>query len=271
MIKDRHIMTSEFGPAPIDEPNSYPGRRPNYSYVFCGDKIFPIDITYGKPIEELLIDTPYGKDISLEDKYAVLGYGSNVCPSQLSQKFTDNTMFPVIRGILYGYDVVYAAGIASYGSVPATLIRSPQTTVEVWINILDAEQLCTLDKTESRGRRYDMILLDEIILENGEIFNPICSYMFSKGPMTCIENSPTRIKNIRSNKSQFTPMTQEEVLQTLPVENTKCVADMLTQNRYNTVSDKFNIIPVDSPPSTISETSRSFAKQNMVSVFDVTV
>src|SRR4051794_32396637 len=57
----------------------------------------------------------------------VLAYGSNASPESLGWKFPDerDAMVPLVRGRLRDLDVVYSSHIAIYGSVPATLHRSP--------------------------------------------------------------------------------------------------------------------------------------------------
>ena len=66
----------------------------------------------------------------------VLAAGSNQSPEQIHRKFGDmagDVVVPSQRGRLHDFDVVYAAHLARYGSVPATFQASPGTLVTVFV------------------------------------------------------------------------------------------------------------------------------------------
>ena len=85
---------------------------------------------------------PFTSD-SVEGRTPVLAIGSNQSPIRLSQKFGHDARhtIPVQRARLSGFDVVFSAHIAAYGSVPAMLQVSPEATVSIAITWLDEEQL----------------------------------------------------------------------------------------------------------------------------------
>lgn len=82
----------------------------------------------------------------------VLAIGSNRAPRQLARKFADFSKpcaVIVAKAKLKDFDVVYGAGISSYGAVGgATLAPSPGTTVEIWATWLDDAQLARMHETE---------------------------------------------------------------------------------------------------------------------------
>src|SRR3546814_11284374 len=64
---------------------------------------------------------------------------------------------PVTRLRAHDVDVAYAAHVAGYGAVPATLAASPGTTAELWITWLDDTALARMDATEAVGVNYDRV------------------------------------------------------------------------------------------------------------------
>jgi hypothetical protein len=79
----------------------------------------------------------------------LLAYGSNAAPAVLARKLGGETEpVPVVRAVLAEFDVVYSAHIAAYGSVPATLRRSPGTELFAFVAYLTPDQLQLVSKTE---------------------------------------------------------------------------------------------------------------------------
>ena len=95
----------------IDRALGYPYEAPNESFLFEN----------GKP----------GKDpdriaeiINAPDRERILAIGSNRSPEQLARKFKqpDEPAIAAVAATSHDFDVVYAARIASYGAMPATLV-----------------------------------------------------------------------------------------------------------------------------------------------------
>lgn len=200
--------TASYGPAPRLSPESYPGRRPGTSYVFRGETIDAV------PSARLL--GMLGPDAHAPPgRYAILGHGSNANPAQLLAKFgAAGRPIPVIRGTMAGLDVVYASAFASYGSVPATVARSPGTAVEMWITLLDARQLGVMDRTEGRGDRYALTRLDGFVSECGERLRPAYAYVSKAGPLH-MDGGPVRLAEVPATDARFPAMTQREVLRAI--------------------------------------------------------
>ena len=71
-------------------------------------------------------------EFNLKQRIPVLAAGSNQSPEQLIRKYADYSEFgaiPAQRGQLFDFDVVYAAHLTGYGSIPATFQRSQGTIV----------------------------------------------------------------------------------------------------------------------------------------------
>lgn len=159
---------------------------------------------------------------SIEDRYMVIGYGSNANPAQLQVKFqnTDST-FPIFKGQLKDYDVVYASFVAPYGTIPATIENSKGALVEVWANLLDENQIKLMDKTEGRGKSYWLAELEgELVLENGEHFSPIYSYVATTGTLF-VEGEQVRLQEINAANTKFKGLTEIEVLKIILKEFAK--------------------------------------------------
>jgi hypothetical protein len=133
----------------MDEPSEvvqralgYPYAIPERSFVQVGEKAL----------------TPGEVAVDLSQRTAVLAYGANAAPEALARKLAGNTEpLPLLRATLTGFDVVYSAHISPYGSVPATLRRSPGTEVDVFVAHLTAEQLRLISATEPN---YELAALE---------------------------------------------------------------------------------------------------------------
>lgn len=114
---------------------AYPYESPSRSFLQVGDRARELD-------RSLPLDP--GK------RRPLLAYGANVAPSVLSRKLAGLTPepLPVLRGELVGFDVVFSAHVSPYGAVPATLQRSAQTTVAVFVLLPTPAQRRRLTATE---------------------------------------------------------------------------------------------------------------------------
>ena len=120
--------------------------------------------------EELsLPDLPPGdlEPESLLARLPVLAYGANRTAEALERKrslpgFPAEQSILVLRARLHDLDVVYSAHLSPYGSVGATLQRSPATAVEVCLMLLTEAQLAALGETEPN---YMLEVLGDLELE----------------------------------------------------------------------------------------------------------
>ncbi len=89
-------------------------------------------------------------DLDLSGREPLLAYGSNAAPEALARKLAalPDLPLPLVRAELEDFDVVYSAHISPHGAIPATLQRSPGTTVAVFVAYPTAAQLRLLSTTE---------------------------------------------------------------------------------------------------------------------------
>ena len=196
------ININEFGDSPRLDPLAYPGKFADHTYLLKHDHIEYIDVD-NKRISDIF------KEFNINDDVIIIGYGSNGSPAQLSNKFPDDEML-VLKGYLTGYDVVYAAAFASYGSIPATLIESPGTLVTAWANILNREQLIKMNASEGFNNRYQIIEIDSFELENGAKIKPAYAYAHSNGAYMH-GTDPISLTEIEAYGRKHDEKTQEEM------------------------------------------------------------
>lgn len=101
-------------------PDTYPGRRPRFSFFFTQQGIYRLKL---RTLDRFLAKR---KLPLLNQRFAVLAYGSNASPGQLLRKYQNHGLnnVPVLFGRLVGAEAIYARRTAGNGSyVPATLAR----------------------------------------------------------------------------------------------------------------------------------------------------
>lgn len=110
---------------------------------------------------------------------ALLAVGSNQSPAQLARKYAGvsgaASRIPAERAMLRDFDVVYAAHLARYGSLPAALQSSPGTRIAIFVLWLGPAQLARMHETEAS---YSFDRLDglDLILDGGDRLAEACCY-----------------------------------------------------------------------------------------------
>ena len=167
-------------PQTVETAKRYPFLRPGYSFLYADGEALPL-LSLGESLEEaeveidgrpvaagtLLRQREIATPAPLSRRTPVLAYGANAAPERLKRKFAPfgQTVFPVLNARLYGFDIVYAAHISSYGAVPATLAPSPGTVCDIAITCLDERELARMHETEFRRHTYLFGPLRNIRLE----------------------------------------------------------------------------------------------------------
>jgi hypothetical protein len=179
------IQDARTYPSARENPTVYPGARPPQAYLLEGTRIRLINFTKADDIHSAQILLEDGTSVSLddrlrqlgavglEDRIAVIGYGSNRNPGQILKKWSDargrkdakakgfdqvQDIVPVLKGTLENVDVVVEQ-FTSYGTVYAGIFESPQTKgqrTEVWLTLLDPVQLRIMNASEGiHGKQPD--------------------------------------------------------------------------------------------------------------------
>ncbi len=155
-----------FQPAPRDDPWCYPGSAPPVHFVYDGGVHLLEAVEDLRELDEWLVRrgaTPLG------ERYAVLCSGSNACPAQVQRKCSDlggEHTTPFLRVRAGGIVAVYAAIIAEYGAIPATLERDPAAVAELFLALYTRAHLDVVIATE-RPEYYLAQLAPRITLPGG--------------------------------------------------------------------------------------------------------
>lgn len=146
---------------------------------------------------------------------AVLGYGSNQAPQRLRQKFSEsNAVVPVQRATLADHDVVFAAHLAVYGAVPASLRHVAGTTVAVAVTWLDDGQLTAMHETEVATGNYVFARLHgvHVMLDDGVVLDEVGVYLGERGHLD-VDGDVAALAAVPATGRRLREMTQDEALE----------------------------------------------------------
>jgi len=153
------------------------------------------------------------EDLDLRGREPLLAYGSNAAPAVLARKLAalPSEPLPLLRAELADFDVVYSAHISPYGSVPATLQRSPGTTAPVFVAYPTAAQRQLLTATEPN---YELRELSGLSLRT-ELPDPLTAVhaYVSRHGCLAIEDSEVALAAVESAARRFPAMGEVEVLE----------------------------------------------------------
>jgi hypothetical protein len=192
-------------PDPIDKPPSsgeilaraaaYPFPAPLCSFVQEGSRVH---------------DLPAAPD--LVGRRPLLAYGANASPRVLARKLAPLAPqpLPVLRAVLFDFDVVYSAHISPYGAVPSTLQRSPGTRAPVYIAYPTAEQEQALVAAEPN---YELAQLElEARTDAGEAISLLDAFVSRHGCLS-LDGAEVALAAIESGRRRFPSMGEVEVLE----------------------------------------------------------
>lgn len=153
-----------------------------------------LDYPYDLPSTSFVLEAAGTRPPSPEDwrglchRTPVIACGSNQSVEQLQRKFGGrlHTPLPVIKAELADHDAVYSAHFARYGSLAATLCKSPGTRLALAVTFLDDPQLQHMHRTEALGTNYAFTTMKDIrlILEDGTRLQRAYSYSSLWGCLT---------------------------------------------------------------------------------------
>ncbi len=151
-----------------------------------------------------------------EFRTPVLAVGSNQSPDQLARKFPGTLWSAILseQCVLKDFDTVYSAHIAAYGSIAAMLHPSPGTSVTLFVNWLDDEQLERMHETELGSGNYAFAKLTglEITTEFGHRMDHVHFYLGNRGAIRH-NDAPVPLAAVRASKRVWASMTQSEIQQ----------------------------------------------------------
>ncbi len=191
----------------------YPYRIPAGSFLFDVDQ------------PEVTAIRPQDLEDLARGRHAVLAIGSNASPEQLRRKLVEHRgdrRVPVVAVTLHDHDVVYAARLSSYGSVPATLLESPGTAAEVKLTLLTDAQRHRLDGSEALGTGYEVVDLDaaHLTVDGRAVtivwpaLDRVTAYRAMAGPLRD-GGDPVALAAVAASGRRWPSRTEAEVLELL--------------------------------------------------------
>ena len=196
--------TEAASPEALRRALDYPYEIPRYSYVF--------DPTTG---DEQPLPDPLPDAVWANDRTPVLAVGSNASPTQLARKFGNaaqdlGPVFAVLSRIRE-HDVVYAARVSSYGAVPAMLIESPGTSVDLHITFLTPRQRKLMDRSEGPGYALHAIPAD-FVAAGAPLRDELVTYAAVAGPLR-VDGAPIALAAVQARARRFREWDQAGVLE----------------------------------------------------------
>lgn len=174
---------------------TYPGRRPRFSFFFTSKGIYRLKF---RALRSLL--KKHGLP-SLDERYAILAYGSNACPDQLLNKYL--TDVPVLYGRLRGAEAVYAGRKTQKGYIPATLARKSGTRSS-WVTLLTKDQLSLMDISE--GRHHDTYVLAQLpnveFIVGRRQLRPLYTYVDTRGGVITREGKAISLHSTNQKRAR---------------------------------------------------------------------
>ena len=191
-------ITEELFPnfSSFDRAINYPYFAPNYSFSFYK----------GEFIRGICDD--------LNNRIPILSVGSNRSPYQLKRKFTLNQDICVTPAILIDSDIVYAASLSAYGSMPATQWPSKGTVVDLNVLWLNEEQLEIMHLSEALGVAYSFVKLklDTVKIKDFEYTKQVYGYISIAGVFPFNDNKPKRLSEIRAKNMTLKSTSEKKAL-----------------------------------------------------------
>ena len=201
MTDNDQKITKELFPnfSSFDRAIKYPYFAPDYCFSFYK----------GKFVEGISVD--------LSNRIPVLSVGSNRSPYQLKKKFSLNQDICVTPATLYDSDVVFAASLSSYGSMPATQWPSKGTEVDLNVLWLNEEQLEIMHQSEALGVAYNFVKLklDTVKIKDFKYVKQIYGYISIAGVFSFNENKPKRLSVINAKNVKLRGSSEKKALLSL--------------------------------------------------------
>ena len=206
---------------------SYPYRSLAFSFVWAGGEVLPLlslrADAHGssrvlhagreRSVDEALIEGGVQVDWA-EPRFPLLCYGSNASLEGLERKLRGlegaDAVVPLERGELHGLDVVYSPHISAYGSVPATIQRSPGTRVAAAVAWVTGAALARFVATEL-NYRFGRLPEGSFASPPGAAADGPYAFVSRHGCLTR-DGAELALRPVPAAGRRFTALSQREVL-----------------------------------------------------------
>jgi hypothetical protein len=216
-------------PAPRLDPLCYPSVRPEYSFMTSEGKVWPLGVRETANQPQFIVPTAEGNvelneilqfyDVStMENRFPIVGFGSNACPGQLSEKFSelqnkwqditepgDHHIVPTLRATMSDVAAAYSSRLGIHGYVFAELVAAEGVESEVFVNFLSQGQLCRMIRSEGA---YELCNLGEVAISGLSKTIPAYGFAGKNEVLHDTFGQPILMKDI-SQKDLFVALAQE--------------------------------------------------------------
>ena len=226
-------------------PLDYPGRRPETSFLYLAGSVAPVRASSSSPV--LLIHTGGGEQsideflaahglAALNRRHAILAVGSNACPGRLEEKFSgkDHDAIIALKGWIVGVDSIYAAWLAAYGALPATIAESPGTEVELWLTLLTPAQLAIMNDSEGLDEDYSLVSVASPFRVGLARIGNIYAYFDRRA--LALAGAPVRVADFSADHAKHRALTETQVLAAV-LDELKFECDQPIEQRHRAMKD----------------------------------
>lgn len=174
---------------------------------------------FPRPPSSVLIDRGRVRELHrldaalLEGRTPLLAYGSNASPESLGWKFPHarDAVVPLVHATIHDLDVVYSSHVAVYGSIPATLQRSPGTAAEAFVAFVTEHQLGLVEAWEINSTFEELEIEVELELEDGARPRALGAFVSRHGCLTA-GGAEIALAEVPARGRRFQEMTQPQAI-----------------------------------------------------------
>jgi hypothetical protein len=242
---------SDYGPAPLDVPEDYPGRWPEASVLMAGECVWPITERSSRRLEQSSVEhhrcelreglnlpgmpVPLSYALlrlnatQMSKRRPFLAVGSNANPAQLHKKLSGervSDVVPMTIAEVLGLGVGFSEHITTSSPdgtelyVPTTILRAPSHKRTLLITWFDIDQEKVINQTE---RNYVCVIAGEdpagshavagvtITLNNGELLQEVVAYESRWGARSDDVGEPILLPNSFDEQVE-----QQKLLKSVP-------------------------------------------------------
>jgi len=239
LFSDMPVTPAAEYPAPRLEPLCYPGIRPEHAFTTSEGDVWPVNVVETEEGVRFGVATPEGVfDLNdalrfygvapMEDRFPVVGFGSNACPGQLCEKFSaeqnswgditeegDHHIVPTLRGSMRDVAAAYSSKLGIHGYMFAELIEAEGAETDVFVNFLSAGQLARMIRSESA---YELCNIGEVTIDG--LSQPITAFGFAgKNPVLLdASGRPILLESVHTRGTDMDSMNEVEILESMAAE-----------------------------------------------------
>jgi hypothetical protein len=193
---------------------AYPWERPAGSYLLTDGEV-ELLAERDERERERIIERFSSGGRDRVSRVPLVAIGSNAAPDALRRKFAhfpevaDRTVL-VVTGRLHEFDVGFAAQLALYGAMPATIFPSPGTAVTaalLWVTPAQFTQLTWSELSYRLGRLRTRFTVDDA----DEHFDEVLVFV-SRWGVFCPDGAPAALAAVPAQRRTAPALTQQQAL-----------------------------------------------------------